>query len=175
MHIVVSVLGAILTALYILERLGIDVGIINPWSWRRRRAWARRYHGDPIYSVEDPMDVAALLVIGSAKLDGDVTAEQKRKALNLFESTFSLDAKQSAELYGAAAHLLGSHQVIDTQLQGVLAKNKHRFTQEQALSIIEIAGKVAAAGGSLSERQQAFLTDLSAKLAPPATSQNSWS
>lgn len=175
MHIIVTVLGAVLTALYILERLGIDVGVINPWSWRRRRAWSKRYHGDPVYSVEDPMEVAALLIIGSAKLDGDVTAEQKREALAQFQATFSLTEKESAELYGAAAHLLGAHQVIETQLQGVMAKNKDRFTAEQGASVIEIAGKVAAAAGELSERQQTFLDDLSDKLTPPAGSQNGWS
>lgn len=35
---------------------------------------------DPIFSVEDPIHVAALLIIGVAQLDGDVTAEQKKVA-----------------------------------------------------------------------------------------------
>ncbi|MDH3532963.1 MAG: TerB family tellurite resistance protein, partial [Gammaproteobacteria bacterium] len=82
MHIVIGILTSILTILYILERLGIDIGWLNPWSWHRRRAWAKRYHGDPIYSIEDPIDVAAVLIVGTAKLEGDLSAEQKAAILS---------------------------------------------------------------------------------------------
>ena len=76
MHILLGLLGSIVTILFLLDRLGIDLGGLNPFGWRRRRAWAKKYGGDPIYSVEDPIHVAALLVIGAAKINGDLTATQ---------------------------------------------------------------------------------------------------
>lgn len=66
MHIVLGLLGSIVTILYLLDRLGIDLGGLNPFYWQRRRAWEKKYQGDPIYSVEDPMHVAAILIVGSA-------------------------------------------------------------------------------------------------------------
>ena len=124
MHIVLGILGSIITILYMLDRLGINLGGLNPFYWRRRRAWAAKYQGDPIYSIEDPMHVAALLIVGTAKLDGDLSAEQKNVILSQFESSFSLDSRAASELLGSAAHLLGVPQIIDTQLNGVAEKNK---------------------------------------------------
>ncbi len=96
MHIIIGFLTALVTIFYLLDRLGIDLGGFNPFHWRRRRAWANKYNSDPIYSVEDPMHVAALLVLGAAKLDGVISAEQKRVALEQFAITFSLDARDAS-------------------------------------------------------------------------------
>ncbi len=115
MHIILGPLGSIVTILYMLDRLGIDLGGLNPFYWQRRRSWAKKYQGDPIYSVEDPMHVAAILIVGAAKLDGEISSEQKRVALEQFESSFSLDSPAASELFGSAAHLLGAPQIIDAQ------------------------------------------------------------
>lgn len=96
MHVVLGLLGSLITILYLLDRMGVDLGGLNPFYWRRRRAWAVKYQGDPIYSVEDPIHVAALLIVGVAKLDGEISAEQKKIILSLFESRFSLDAQGEA-------------------------------------------------------------------------------
>lgn len=40
MHIVLGLLGTLVTILWLLYRLaemGIDLGGLNPWAWRRRR------------------------------------------------------------------------------------------------------------------------------------------
>ncbi len=88
MHILLGLLGSIVTILYILDRFGIDLGGLNPFYWYRRRAFAKKYGADPIFSIEDPVHVASLLVIGVAKLDGDLTAAQKAMAQEQFEGNF---------------------------------------------------------------------------------------
>jgi hypothetical protein len=118
MHVLLGLLGSLITILYILDRLGFDLAGMNPFYWRRRRAWAKKYEGDPIYSVEDPIEVAAILIIGVARLEGDLSAEQKRVAQEQFASAFSMDARAAAQLLGSASHLLGAPQVIDAQLDG---------------------------------------------------------
>ena len=95
MHIVIGFLTVILTLFYVLERLGIDVGWFNPWSWRRRRAWAKRYHGNPIYSVENPIDVAAIFIVGIAKLEGDLSAEQGKSMVEMIEETAAIGGAMS--------------------------------------------------------------------------------
>jgi len=158
MHILLGLLGTAVTILYLLDRLGIDLGGLNPFYWRRRRAWARKYDGDPIYSVEDPIHVAALLIVGAAKLDGDLTVEQKQAAIAQFEETFSLGSRAAAELVTSATHLLGAPQVIDAQLAGLIDRHKDRFSPEQVASIVEMMTRVASAGSEPGERQREYIS-----------------
>ncbi|HNP63792.1 MAG TPA: TerB family tellurite resistance protein [Woeseiaceae bacterium] len=174
MHIIIGVLTGLVTIFYLLDRLGIDIGGLNPFYWRRRRAWAKKYQGDPIYSIEDPMHVAAVLIVGAAKLDGDLTAESKKAALLQFKSRFSLETSGASELLGSAAHLLGSPQVIDKQLSGVIEKNHGRFSKEQAESMIEMMTEVAAADGELSPRQKEFIDALRSHYLAADEEQGTW-
>ena len=175
MHILIAFLGSLITVFYLLDRLGIDIGGFNPFHWRRKRAWSRQYHGDPIYSVEDPLHVAALLILGAAKLDGIISAGQNRVALERFESVFSLDAKEASELVGSAIHLLGAPQVIDAQLKGLSDKNKNCFTQEQANSMIELMVEVVSADGEVTSAQSEFIESMRTHFDPPPQNQGTWS
>ena len=78
MHLILGFLTAIVTILFLLDRLGINLGGLNPFHWHRKRAFARKYGSDPIYSIEDPIHVAALLIIGAAKLEGPLLSRSGR-------------------------------------------------------------------------------------------------
>ncbi len=175
MHVILGILGSIVTILYMLDRLGIDLGGLNPFYWRRRRAWAKRYQGDPIYSVEDPMDVAALLIVGAAKLNGDVSSEQKQLAIRKFASTFSMNPGDAADLYASAVHLIGAPQVIDKQLSGVIDKNKGLYTNEQAESILELMSEVVAADGDATQAQLDLVESVRSKYISDKQANKSWS
>jgi uncharacterized tellurite resistance protein B-like protein len=175
MHIVFGLIGAILTILFLLDRLGVDLGNLNPFYWKRRRAWAKKYEGDPIYSVEDPMHLAALLIVGAAKLDGDLSTSQKKAALQQFESVFSLDSRAASELLGSSAHLLGPPQVIDTQLNGLADKNKDRFSRDQAESMIAMMIEVASADGGLTTAQDSYIDSMRSRFIRPKESETAWS
>ncbi|MEM9689514.1 MAG: TerB family tellurite resistance protein, partial [Pseudomonadota bacterium] len=77
MHIILGFLTSVITILYLIDRLGVDIGGLNPFAWARRRRFRNRYEGDPVYAVEDTMEIAALLIAGMARTDGDMTTEQK--------------------------------------------------------------------------------------------------
>lgn len=175
MHILIAFLGSLVTVFFLLDRLGIDIGGFNPFHWHRKRKWSRQYHGDPIYSVEDPLHIAALLILGAAKLDGVVSAEQKRVALERFETVFSLQAKEAAELVGSALHLLGAPQIIDAQLQGLADKNKTCFTQEQADSMLQLMVEVVSADGEVTAEQNTFIENMRTHFVPPPPNQGTWS
>ena len=157
MHVLLGILTAIVSILFALDRLGIDLGGMNPFYWYRRRAFAKKYGSDPIYSVEDPVHIAALLVIGAAKLDGDVTAEQKRLAQEQFMAEFSIDEREASQLFGSAAHLLAAPQLIGEQLDKLADRNKDTFSPEQAESLMQMLVKGAAAHGTVSASQQEFI------------------
>lgn len=174
MHILLGLLGSLITILYLLDRLGIDLGGMNPFYWRRRRAWAKKYEGDPIYSVEDPIDIAAILIIGIARLEGDLSAEQKKVAQEQFESAFSLDSRAASQLLGSAAHLLGAPQVIDTQLDGLIDKNKDLFSTDQSESMIQMMAEVVSAGGEPTAAQREYLEKAKAQFRLVEKSEGAW-
>jgi len=174
MHILLGLLGSIATILYVLDRLGINLGGMNPFHWYRRRAFVKKYGSDPIYSIEDPVHIAALLVIGAAKLDGDLTAEQKKAAQDQFVSEFSMDAREASQLFGSAAHLLAAPQLIDTQLEKLADRSKDGFSSEQAGSLMQMMVKVASADGSLSARQQEFIDSVRSAYIKEAKGEGTW-
>ena len=174
MHIVIALLGTIISVLYLLDRAGIDIGWLNPFHWRHRRAWAKRHDSDPIYSVEDPLHIAALLVVGAAKLEGEVSAEQKRAILRQFESVFSMDNKSSNDLYGSAAHLLGAPQVIDKQLEGLVERNRTRLSPQQVESMLGMLSDVVTANGGPSAAQQRYIGNLRDNLASEKPHDSTW-
>jgi uncharacterized tellurite resistance protein B-like protein len=174
MHILLGLLGSLVTIFYLLDRLGIDIGGMNPFHWYRRHAFAKKYGSDPIYSIEDPVHIAALLVIGAAKLDGDVTAEQKNAAQDQFVTEFSMDEREASQLFGSAAHLLAAPQLIDTQLKKLANRNKDGFSAEQASSLMRMMLKVASAGGSISVKQQEFIDSVRAAYIKEVRGEGTW-
>jgi uncharacterized tellurite resistance protein B-like protein len=174
MHIILGALASIVTILYLLDRMGIDLGGFNPFYWRRRRAWAKKYEGDPVYSVEDPVEVAALLILGAAKLNGDISAEQRRVAQQQFQSVFSMSERDALQLIASATHLLGAPQVIDTQLKGVIAKNKDRLTPEQAKSMLDMMMEIAAADGDSTAEQREYVDFVRSEFAREEKGEGPW-
>lgn len=167
MHVVLGLLGSIVTILYLLDRLGIDIGWWNPFYLMRRRAFAKKHSADPIYSIEDPIHVAALFIIGVARLNGELTAEQRRLAQELFESKFSMSAGDASGLFASASHLLAAPQLLDDQLEKLSEKNHDRFSGEQARSMLDMMATVVAAGGERSAAQRDIMERLQTAFVPP--------
>ncbi len=174
MHILIGALSALVTIFYLLDRLGIDIGGLNPFYWYRRRAFRKRYGSDPIYSIEDPVHIASLLVIGAAKLDGDLTADQKAAAKEVFMSEFSLEEREASQLFGSAAHLLAAPQLLSDQLQKLADRNAERFSAAQAESLVEMMKKVASADGGLSGAQNDFINGVRARYVKQAPQDGTW-
>ena len=174
MHIVLGVITSIVTILFLLDRMGIDIGWWNPFYWHRRRAFAKKLGADPIYSVEDPLHLASLFVIGVAKLDGELTAESKRVAQEQFETSFSMTAAEASNLFSSAAHLLAAPQLLDNQLGNLVEKNKDSFSPEQATSMIDMVSAVANADGAASGAQREFIDKMRSTLVAPRQQEGTW-
>lgn len=174
MHIVLGLLGSIVTILFLLNRLGIDIGWLHPAWWRRRRQWASKYQGDPIFSIEDPLHVAALLVIGVAKLEGDLTVELKQAVRDQFSEKFSMSEKEIADLLGSAAHLLAAPQLLGTQLRELANRNTKCFSNEQAESMLAMMDNVAAAEGEPSGEQREYASEMRSIFAAHPKSDSPW-
>ena len=174
MHVIIGLLGSLVTIFYLLDRLGVDIGGLNPFYWYRRHAYAKKFGADPIYSIEDPVHVAALLIIGTAKLEGDITSGQKETAQELFATNFSINSKDASGLFGSAAHLLDAPQLISTQLEKLADLNGDRFSPDQAGSLVEMMLKVASADGRASAAQEEFIESIQSRFGTPKEQQGTW-
>lgn len=175
MHIILGVLGTLVTILVLLNRLqdaGIDIGWLNPFSWARRRAFRLQYNQSPAYTLSSPMDVAALLMFAVAKADGDITREQKEGLLALFESEFHLTANKAQELLGASAHLYGNGEDVKSNPKAVVARSLDAFTAEQVESVVGLLNKVSQLDGTPSNSQRKLVDSFTAVL--PKSSASKW-
>jgi len=174
MHIIIGFLTSLVTIFYLLDRLGIDLGGFNPFHWRRRRAWLKRYGGDPIYAVEDPVEVAALFVVGVAKIDGDITAEEKQSIVSEFSSNFSLSEREASQLLGSSVHLLGQPLLIGTQLGNLLERFDEQFTPEQTESLVAMMTAVVSSNEHLSTEQTDLIDSVRGRFSKPVPNGGTW-
>lgn len=160
MHIILGFLGSVVTILWLLHRLaemGIDLGGLNPWLWNRRRKWKQKYEGNPIYSLESPMDATALMVAAVAKADGDMTSEEKKAILKMFEERFHLSKTDAAGLLVSSTYLLKDGEALRSNVDKVLAPSLESFTTSQAESAISMLTEIASVGGDATGPQSELL------------------
>lgn len=159
MPYLLGLLGVVVTALVLLSRLadaGIDLGGLNPFALKRRRSWRRKFEANPLFGLDDPMEVAAVLAVGIAKAGGDMSSEQKRTVLGAFERTFALDRGAAEELLASSAYLVGDGRIFRDQVPDVVARSRERFTDSQIASTLSLVEEVAAVDGA-TERQRELI------------------
>lgn len=172
MHIVLGILGAIVTILILVKRLndaGFDPSSLNPFLWYRRHKWSQQYHTRPIFNLQEPMEASALMLVATAKCEGDISAEEKQTILTIFENDFHRSQREAAGLFTSSTFLLKDEQDIEKNLAKILAPSKERFTAEQAESIVALMHKVAEVGGAPRELQGELIQKVGAILLPPTT------
>jgi len=177
MHVIIGLLGSIVTILWLLHRLaemGIDLGGLNPFLWQRRRKWRKQYEANPVFLLEGPMEATALLITATAKADGDMSSEEKREILSIFENDFQLSKRDAAGLLISSSHLLGKGDEVRDQLDKVLNPSLEHFTKEQALSAIELIKRISELGGSAAEMQSELIHKAAAILERPITPKKKW-
>ena len=178
MHIIISLLGTIITALILLNRLaeaGISLGGLNPFLWRRRRKWKKQYEGNPIYQIDSPLDLAALLATATAKADGDMSSDEKKTLLDLFQKEFNVDKKGAAELLISSAYLLGSGEELKSNLEKVIKPSLASFTKEQATSTTNILDGICSVDASGAELKRHFAEQAKSEIARHFEPKGTWS
>lgn len=162
MPYLLGLLGLIVSVLILLHRLadaGIDLGGLNPFLTRRRRAWRQKFEANPLFGLDKPLDVAAVLAVGVAKADGDMSMEQKQALLAAFQRTFDIDHRAAEELLTSSAHLVGDGRIFRDQVPDVVARSKEQFTDGQIESTMSLLEAIAAVEGA-SGRQRELIANV---------------
>ena len=175
MHIILAFLGVVVTILVLLNKLqenGIDVGWLNPFSWHRRRKYRIEHDSNPAFKLDSPMEVAALYMVAVAKVDGDLSKEQKARILSLFQSEFHLTQKEASDLLGSSVHVLGQNEDVFLNPQKVIERAYDKFEPEQSQSVAFLIDEVAQVEGSSSSAQNALISKI--KNACPRSNDSKW-
>ncbi|MDM3871466.1 hypothetical protein QSV34_08870 [Porticoccus sp. W117] len=167
MHIVLTILGAIVTILILVRRLdnaGISLNSLNPFWYFRRRKWQQQYNADPGFCIESPMETTAGLMYVAAKCSGDISREQKSCILNLFQQEFHLSERESTELLASCSFLLPDEDKVKDQLSKFLEPSLEKFTDEQRQSAIALVEKVIACEDVVASKQREFAEQVEQQL-----------
>lgn len=160
MHILIAAITAIaglVWALNSLQRSGFDPNSLNPFLAYRRWQW-RRSHGEkPIYKLTRPMDVAAVLLLGIAKADGEITSDQKKELLGLFQSEFEIGRDEASDLLLASSHLIRNEIYLVDNLEKILERTASKFEPDAVASLLSMMQRIAALDGSINAEQQKLI------------------
>jgi uncharacterized tellurite resistance protein B-like protein len=174
-HIILAFLGVVVTILVLLSRLqenGIDIGWLNPFSWHRRRKYRNHHDLNPAFKLESPMEVAALYMVAVAKVDGDISREQKERIIALFQTEFHLTSDEARGLLGSSVHLLGQTQEVFNTPHKVIERCYDKISPEQAESICHLLNEVAKVEGTNSQAQEKLVANI--KKACPQIKGGKW-
>lgn len=109
---------------------GLIWGIVHLQRELRRREWAKK-NITPLYSLEKPRDLVAVLCFALLKCGGEITREQKESLLRLYEDELQYSGKEAAELYSYASYLISTDPNFSDKVREICAPALGNFTEEQ--------------------------------------------
>lgn len=177
MHIVIGLLTALaglIWAFVALQRAGIDLGALNPFLWHRRAQWKKKYGERPLYNLTSPMEVAALLLLGVAKCEGEISTQQKKTILSIFENEFHLGHDEASDLLLASSHLLRNEVYLLDHLDKIMALSAADFSAAQSGSLLQLLEKVATLESPVNEEQVKLMRGVKDYFARRASAQGKW-
>lgn len=154
---VITALAGLFWALSSLQRSGFHFSSLNPFLAYRRWQWSKSYGGKPIYKLDRPMDVAAVLLLGIAKADGDITSDQKKELLAMFQGEFNISRDEASDLLLASSYLIRDEIYLVDHLDKILLRSAPRFEPEAVTSLLAMMRRVAILDGSINGEQQKLI------------------
>jgi hypothetical protein len=177
MGVVVQILGLLVTftvAMEALQRLGLDVGWLNPLSFFRRRAWNKKVTTPPLYALEHPVDVVAVLALAVVQATGAVTVTQKQGVLALLRERLKLGESEAENLWVASAHLLRNRALAVGELPGVLERSAGKFTDYHVQTLLAVMQSAAQIDPPVSAAQQQLMDAVQAYFAKKKVASGPW-
>lgn len=170
-HVLIALITAVaglLWALHSLHNAGVSLGGLNPFSWARRRQWDKKYNAKPLHRLDNPMDVAAVLIVGIVKMEGDISREQKSAVIALFENEFRISFDQAGEMFGSCVYLLRDCLDVAAEVKNIIAPARERFDAEKIDSMVSMMKSAATLEGKISAGQTQLIEQVTALFSAPA-------
>jgi uncharacterized tellurite resistance protein B-like protein len=177
MHVILGILGTIVTILILVNRLseaGIDIGWLDPFKWNRRRSWKQAYHSNPVFDIDDPMKSTAGLMYTMAKCSGDISREEKACILSIFKDIFKLSDREATDLLSTCSFYIKDENTVKNNLTKYLDPSINNFAEEQKHSAFSIVERVAFCEGKPNEKQTELLGQIRNILMPEKAKYKEW-
>ena len=178
MGIVLQILGLVITftmAMEALRRFGIDVGWLNPLTFFHRRAWRKKVSTPPLYALDHPVDVVAVLALATVQTTGAITVEQKAGVQALLRDHLALSDSDASNLRVASAHLLRNRPLDVSELPAVLAQSADKFTDYHLQTLKGVMRSAALIEPPINPAQQQLMDAVDAYFAKKQAASGPWS
>ncbi|MBU2711582.1 TerB family tellurite resistance protein, partial [Zooshikella harenae] len=153
----ITSIAALVWAFNRLQQSGVDLNSFNPFHWFRRHKWAKLYSIKPLHRLESAIEGATVLVLGVAKLQGEITKEIKGTIIQTFVHTFCLSEKQALEAFTTASFLWKDSANYIAEVKHIVDPLQSHFSRAQKKSIIETLNYIANVDGQLTDEQSLFI------------------
>ncbi len=177
MHILlglITTLAGLAWALYRLQNAGINLNSFNPFFWIRRRKWEQQLGTKPIHQLDNTIDAASVLMVTIAKMDGEITREQKTEIISLFENEFGLSHSDAIESYASSSYMLQDEVNIIAEVKNILEPNKTLFKPHQSESLLKMLNTLASNEGVQTKEQKDFIVEVVKQLHIDSKSARTW-
>lgn len=177
MHVVIGVLTALaglIWAIVALQKAGVTISSFNPFLWQRRMAWKKSLGEKPLNTLGDPMNVAAVLILGVARCEGEISAEQKRAIQGIFETDFRLGHDAAADLLLASSHLIRNEIYLVDNLDAILKNSQSKFKARQVESMLSLMHRTGELEGELNEEQKKLISATERYFGRASQTQDAW-
>jgi hypothetical protein len=171
---IITAVAGLLWALRSLQNSGFDLNSFNPYFWYRRHQWVKKYGQSPLYTLDNPMDVAAVLILAAAKLSGELTKEHKQSVLDIYQRDFKLDERRAQDLFASSSFLLQGEEDCVKNVDKILARSKDQFSAAQISSTINLIEKAAHCEGSPTVAQQQLIAAVTRVFVRTEKSSGTW-
>jgi Tellurite resistance protein TerB len=152
-----SAIAGLIWVLVVLQRAGNRPESFNPWVWLHRSRWRRVYGSHPLCGLENPTEVAAILLTEVARCEGRISPELNRTLQQIFRHEFRLNNDAAARLVQASARLLGDQDNLAEHLPPILDASSQSFSRGQASSLLSLMTRVATLESVLNEEQRRLI------------------
>ncbi len=178
MGVVLQILGLVITftmAMEALRRFGIDVGWLNPLTFFRRRAWKKKVTTPPLYTLEHPVDVVAVLALATVQATGSVSAQQKAGVQALLAEHLGLAESDASALCIASGHMLRNRPLAVSELPAVLGPSADKFTDYHLQTLQTVMRAAAQIEPPQNAAQRELLEAVDSYFAKRKAAQGPWS
>ncbi len=177
MHILITLITAaagLIWALNSLQRAGVNLNALNPFFWYRRHQWAKKVGEGPQYTLDKPLDAAALVLLGTAKIEGEISREQKHAIINIFTKEFHLGTNAAKALFASSSYLLQHENDLQKNVKKIMKRSAEQFSETQITSLIELMKMVSNMESPSSDQQNQLMLSVSEVLSASKQPARTW-
>jgi hypothetical protein len=177
MGIILEILGICVTlvlGLSALKRAGVDIGWLNPFTFFHRLAWKKKVSVPPLYNLEHPVDVAAVLGMAIVKSTGEVTSHQKQGLINLYSKHLNANPTEANDLWIASSHLMLRSLVDAGEIPDILSRSAEKFSNFHIESLFALMADARALDKSTHANQASLIEAVKAFFAKRHPDAKSW-